>query len=178
VAIVSPFYENAMDLAVPRWRFAIEGERFDSLGGWDGHRYRLADQFNALPKALCRSLDRDGFSVIRREGWFTPLPDLKAEFLVRVPYPSEVRDMVEAGPAPTTPPFCHPALLIDSRRPVSLGRIRSLEVIEEPRLAAAIIARRTPRDVYVPEMPPAPMEDLELSAQDEPALCLVGCWPK
>lgn len=178
VTIVSAYYVKVMDLSVPRWRFAVQGEDNDSVGGWDGHRYRIAPELGALPEALCRSLDRDGFSVTKSEGWFAPLPDLKAELLVRVPYPSEVSHLMDAGPAPTYKPFSRPALLLDSRRPVKLGRIQELEVLEDPEMAAAVITRRTRRGVYIPEMPPAPIGDIELSVEGEPASFLVGCWPR
>lgn len=163
---------------VPRWRFAILGGYDEGVGCWDGRRYRLFERFEQLPETLRRSLERDGRVVIRSGDWFAPLPDLQPELLVRVPYASEVADRVEAGELSRFEALRRPSFLLDTRRALTL-RARpgaAPEIVDEPRLAAAVLARTTARGAFVPQMPPAPVEDLPLSPPGRPPRYLAGCW--
>lgn len=175
-AIVTSFSESVDSEPVPRWRFAIMGEYGEGVGCWDGRRYRVVDELDNLPDALRHSLDRNGRVVARSKEWFAPLPDLRVEFLVRVPFASEVNDVVDPGPPPTWDELRRPSFLVDTRRPVSLRGRAELAVVEEPEYALGVITRCTTRGAFVPEMPPAPVEDIALSPDGQPARYLAGCW--
>ncbi len=176
LAIVTSFQEKVAYESVPRWRFATMGAYDEGVGCWDGRRYRVVDQPSSLPDALRRSLDREGQVVRRSKDWFVPLPDLRPEFLVRVPYASEVADIVDAGPPPPQPGLQRPSFLLDTRRPLNLRAHSDLEVVDDPALAIAVISRQTTRGAYIPAMPPAPVNDVALSPQGQPPRYLAGCW--
>jgi hypothetical protein len=178
LAAVAPFQADVAGVAVPRWRFALPGDFDEGFGGWDGRRYRLARDIAELPTPLLRALERDGRVVARPVDWFLPLPDLRAEFLVRVPLPGEVAHLIDAGPPPRLDVLQRPAFCVDTRRPVPLhGRdVAHLEVVHEPPDALAILTRLTARGVYIPNMPPAPVADIPLSPPDQPTRYLAGCW--
>jgi hypothetical protein len=176
LAIVTPFAETVNEEAIPRWRFAIMGEYDQGVGCWDGRRYRLFEQLDELPETLRRALEADGQVVVRSKEWFAPLPDLQAGFLVRVPYASEVAHLVDAGPPPRWDALRRASFLVDTRRPVPLRGRAAVSVVDEPELAAAVLARCTPRGAFVPEMPAAPVEHLALSPEGQPPRYLAGCW--
>ena len=176
MAVVVPFAEQVCGSPVPRWRFTIAGEYDESVGGWDGRRYRTVRQFSDLPDSLCRATERDGRVVSQPGDWFVPLPDLQPEILIRVPYAAEVADIVDAGPPPRTEELRRPSFLVDSRRPVVLRDRAQLDVVEDPELAISVLTRRTSRGAFVPAMPPAPVADIDFSPEGQPAQYVVGCW--
>lgn len=176
ISVVVPFEEPVAGNAVPRWRFAIAGEYDESVGGWDGRRYRTVRQFSDLPDSLRRAAERDGRVVSQPRDWFVPLPDMQPEILVRVPYAAEVADIVDAAPPPSEGELRRPCFLLDSRRPVSLRSRANIEVVDEPELALSVLTRLTTRGTYVPAMPPAPVADIAFSPEGQPAHYLVGCW--
>ncbi len=176
MAIVSSFMEDVESEAIPRWRFAIRGENHDGFGCWDGRRYRLFEDFDQLPEALKRSLEHQGQVVVCSQEWFTPLPDLKAQFLLRVPFRSEVAELREPCPPPAVEALRRASFMVDTRRPVTLRGRSDMDILHEPEMGAAVLTRCTPRGVFVPEMPPAPIQDVALSEEGQPPRYLAGCW--
>ena len=176
LGIATSYEESIEGHRVPRWRFVLAGEE-GGVGGWDGRRFHVAQSFDLLPDSLRRSLDREGRIVVQDRTRFVPMTDLRAEFLVRVPFADELGSLSYAGPLPKGYEHMRPVLLVDSRSPIVLRGIPDLFVVEEPEEALAFLARRTGRGAYVPGMPPAPIADLKLSTPGQGADYLVGCWP-
>ncbi|MDY0001319.1 MAG: hypothetical protein RBU30_08505 [Polyangia bacterium] len=176
LAIVADYAELIEGHHVPRRRFAFAGEE-GGVAGWDGRRYHVAEDFAALPESLRRTLDRDGRMMVQQPGEIVPLSDLRPGWIIRVPYPSEVKGISEAGPLPEHLSELPPAFLLSARCPIALGRGSGVPLYEDLEESLAFLARRTGGGAYLPQMPTTPIEELKLSVEGRPSEYLVACWP-